>query len=461
MSQTVHSLRRFLNRGSFAELYLEDTASLSLLWEDNRLESSSRAFSSGAGLRYLHNGETRFGHITLPAPFAAAPSEPDAARFGTLASELGEGWPIFTLGSVPVKIEKHHPLSIPFESLSVHEKVELLKRISDEARKAGPFVRQVSVQYGERFKRIAVFNSEGRWIEETRPYAVVGITVIAEKEKLQQTAYEAVGGLGGLEKVRPFAEELARMVGRRAVAKLSAPPAPVGPMPVVLSSSAGGTLIHEAIGHSLEADAVLDETSPSYRGKVGKTVGVPFLNVVDDPTISGARGSFYFDDEGTSSERTLLVENGVLKTYLYDRLSAGRAGVVSNGHGRRESFEHKPIPRMSNTCVLPGTDDPQKIVSDFRDGFLVTKMGGGQVNTANGDFVFEVEEGFHIQNGKAVLVRGATLLGNGPDALFSIEHIGSDWGWGLGTCGKEGQGVPVGDAIPTMKIKSLVIGGGL
>jgi TldD protein len=230
-------------------------------------------------------------------------------------------------------------------------------------------------------------------------------------------------------------------------------------MPVVIASSAGGTLIHEAIGHSLEADAVWEGTSPSYVGKIGTIVANPKLTVFDDPTVPGARGSFRFDDEGTPSEATKLIEDGVLKTYLFDRISARKAGRASNGHGRRESYAHRPIPRMSNTFVAPGPDNPEEILRDFKNGLLVTKMGGGQVNTANGDFVFEVEEGFQVKDGVRTLVRGATLLGNGPKTLLEIDKVGSDHGWAIGTCGKEGQGVPVSDALPTVHIKKLVVGG--
>ncbi len=230
-------------------------------------------------------------------------------------------------------------------------------------------------------------------------------------------------------------------------------------MPVVVCSSAGGTLIHEAIGHSLEADAVLEGSSPAYTGKLGRVVANEKLTVFDNPTVSGARGSFYFDDEGIPSEATKLIENGVLKDFLYDRLSARRADRSSNGHGRRESYRHRPIPRMSNTYVAQGTDDPRKIIMEFKNGFLVTKMGGGQVNPANGDFVFEVEEGYIVKDGHKTLVRGATLLGNGPELLFQIDQIGTDHGWAIGTCGKEGQGVPVSDALPTVHIKKMIIGG--
>jgi TldD protein len=230
-------------------------------------------------------------------------------------------------------------------------------------------------------------------------------------------------------------------------------------MPVVLAAEAGGTMIHEAVGHGLEAD-LAQEGFSVYAGKRGRRIASPLVSVVDDPTLCGARGSYAVDDEGVPAERTLLVDRGVLKTYLFDRLSAAKDGRASNGHGRRQSYHQRPIPRMSNTMILPGADDPAKILADVRHGLLVRKMGGGQVNTVNGDFVFEVTEGYRIEGGEAAYpVRGATLIGNGPEVLRTIDRVGNDLGFALGTCGKDGQGVPVADAQPTLRIPELTVGG--
>jgi TldD protein len=231
-------------------------------------------------------------------------------------------------------------------------------------------------------------------------------------------------------------------------------------MPVVIAAQAGGTLIHEAVGHSLEADSILDGSSPHFAGKIGRRVASEKISVLDDPTRKNQRGSFRFDDEGTPAERTALIERGVLKTYLFDRRSARRAGRASNGHGRRESYAHPPIPRMSNTFIAPGPDDPKRILAETPRGLYVTRLGGGQVNTATGDFVFEVEEGYLIEGGRAGRpVRGANLLGNGPEVLLRIDRVGWDLGWSVGTCGKEGQGVPVSDGLPTLRIPKVVVGG--
>src|SRR4051812_38294488 len=233
-------------------------------------------------------------------------------------------------------------------------------------------------------------------------------------------------------------------------------------MPVVIAAEAGGTLIHEAIGHPLEADAVQKGVSPMYQGAIGKVVGHEKVSVLEDPTMPGQRGFYAFDDEGIPSQRVVLVDHGVLKTYLYDRQTARRDRVPSNGHGRRESFRSRPIPRMANTFVLSGEDDPKAILRSVPNGLLVTKMGGGQVETATGDFVFEVEEGFLLKDGQIQhLIRGANLLGNGPDVLRTIDLVGSDMGWSVGTCGKEGQGAPVSDGLPTLRIPRGVVVGGI
>jgi TldD protein len=286
------------------------------------------------------------------------------------------------------------------------------------------------------------------------------VQVVAADGAVMQTGYETAGGSAGLGAFPPDTlERIGLAAARRAVQMLSARPAPGGRMPVVLSSEAGGTMIHEAVGHGLEAD-LAQEGFSVYAKKRGTRIASPLVSVVDDPTLCGSRGSYTVDDEGVPAERTLLVERGVLRTYLFDRLSAAKDGRASNGHGRRQSYHQRPIPRMSNTMILPGADDPAQILAEVRQGLLVRKMGGGQVNTVNGDFVFEVTEGYRIEGGEvAYPVRGATLVGNGPEVLRQIDRVGTDLGFALGTCGKGGQGVPVSDAQPTIRIPELTVGG--
>ena len=228
--------------------------------------------------------------------------------------------------------------------------------------------------------------------------------------------------------------------------------APGGKMPVVLSQEAGGTMVHEAVGHGLEADLASGGLSV-YAGKMGEQIASHLVTVVDDPTVPGKRGSFPIDDEGTETRRNILVERGILKGFMYDRLQSMKGGAERTGNGRRESYRHRPIPRMSNTLIAPGDSDPAEVIHSTDKGLLVRKMGGGQVNTVTGDFMFEVSEGYFIEKGKVGdPVRGATLTGNGPEVLKMIDMVGNDLGYGLGTCGKDGQGVPVADAQPTLRI---------
>ena len=230
-------------------------------------------------------------------------------------------------------------------------------------------------------------------------------------------------------------------------------------MPVVITSQAGGTMIHEAIGHGLEADLAQEGLSV-FSNKLGTEVASKLITVIDDSTIAKKRGSFRFDDEGTPSQRTVLVENGVLKRYMYDKLTAMKDRVESTGNGRRESYQDRPIPRMTNTFIAEGKHSPEQIILSLDKGLLVEKMGGGQVNTVTGDFVFDVQEGYLIENGKkGEPVRGATLTGNGPEILRSIDMVGTDLGFSIGTCGKDSQGVPVSDAMPTIRIPEMVVGG--
>ena len=438
------------------EIYAEESFRRSLRWEDGRLDEITQSESAGVGLRWLDGAHTRFVAVDARRPASAGLSPAEARALRRLAPG-----PLRLLRAqlAPTTLRTHSVRRDPATD-SLSQKAGWLALAEKAARAEGP-LRQVSLTYGELQKTVGLANSVGEVFAEERTYLTFVVQVTAEKNGVLQTGYEVAAGVGGLEILdRPGLEELARLAARRALAKLEAPSAPAGEMAVVISSQAGGTLIHEAIGHALEADSVQDGSSPHFAGKIGKVVANEKVTVMDDPTRDGHRGSFHRDDEGTPAERTVLVEGGVLKTYLYDRRTAAAAGRVSHGHGRRESYAHKPIPRMSNTFIAPGADDPEAIRRELRRGLWVTRMGGGQVNTATGDFVFEVEEGFWVEDGRVKHpVRGANLLGNGPDVLRSIDRVGSDLGWSVGTCGKEGQGVPVSDGVPTLRIPKIVVGG--
>jgi TldD protein len=438
-----------LAHGDYADLYWEDTRTLSIRWEDKKVERYTGGRECGAGLRYVVGEENRYAYA----------DDPDFLSLESLARGIQ---PSKALPAARPRPPQSHrvPMQEALDAISPEQKVALLESAYRAA--SLPQVRQVAISYGEVARHIRIWTSEGAATEEWRPTITFSISVVAEKNGLLQTAYDALSGTGGWEFFkRQDMAALARKVAERAVKRLDAPPAPLGEMPVIIAAEAGGTLIHEAIGHPLEADAVQKGVSPMYKGAVGKVVGHEKVSVLEDPTMAGQRGFYAFDDEGVPAERVVLVDHGVLKTYLYDRQTAKRDGLASNGHGRRESFRHRPIPRMANTFVAPGTDDPKMILRSVTDGLLVTKMGGGQVEPATGDFVFEVEEGFLIKGGEiGPLIRSANLLGNGPDVLKAMDLVGTDMGWSVGTCGKDGQGAPVSDGLPTLRIpKGVVVGG--
>ncbi len=422
------------------------------------MDEINQSVTAGVGLRGLTDGFTRFVTMDARRPVSEGLTGEERVKLAQSARNFPGGRKNKMLFPEPVL--QHHTIRRAVDSSSLEEKASVLA-VAERAARAEGSLRQVSLTYGVLAKRIASAESGGRVFAEDRSYVTFVVHVSAEKNGRLQTGYEVAAGLGGLEILdgsRPA--ELARLAARRALAKLAAPAAPLGEMPVVISSQAGGTLIHEAVGHALEADSIQDGSSPHFAGKIGRVVAHEKVSVLDDPTRPGHRGSFLCDDEGTPAERTVLVENGALKTYLYDRRTAAKDGRASNGHGRRESYAHKPIPRMSNTFIAPGTEDPAAILRDLKRGLFVTRMGGGQVNTTTGDFVFEVEEGYWVEDGTIKhLVRGANLLGNTAEVLRTIDRVGRDLGWSVGTCGKEGQGVPVSDGVPTLRIPKILIGG--
>ena len=357
-------------------------------------------------------------------------------------------------------VDAGFPIKLPPDGIALQDKVALVNLADRTGRNVDSRIRQVLAVYRDSMVKIEIANSLGEFIETSRTGTLFIVQAVAGEGNVIQTGYEPVGGYSGFEIFRERSpEEIALGAAKRAVMMLSARRAPAGPMQVVLSANAGGAMVHEAVGHGLEADLAQAGMSV-YTGKVGTRVASPLITVIDDATIPNVRGSFNFDDEGTPGQKTVLVENGILKGYLYDRLTAMKDGCPSTGNGRRESYRAKPIVRMSNTLIAPGETSPESIISSVDQGLFVEKMGGGQVNTVNGDFVFEVTEGYLIENGRiAEPVRGATLTGNGPDVLKKIVMVGSDLGFGIGTCGKDGQGVPVADAQPTLLIAEITVGG--
>jgi TldD protein len=450
--------------GEFADLYFEQTRSIVIVCEEDRIEKVISGLDMGIGLRVLSGGKTIYSFTNQIAEEVLFNL---AWKISRVVKEDGEERVIHLLHSSGASFSK--PLvrhsSFPIErdpkDISIGEKVSVVRRANDIARKLDPHVQQVKVLYRDVSQILSIANSEGLLAEGERVGTVFSVQVVSAKGNLIQTGYEPVGGTMGFELFDLYPPEgVAEKAAKRSVLMLSARKAPMGRMPVVLSSEAGGTMIHEAIGHGLEADLAQQGLSV-YSKKIGERVASPQITVVDDPTLPQKRGSYAFDDEGTPSQRTLLVEEGILKRYLYDRLTALKEGMESTGNGRRESYQQKPIPRMSNTLIAPGKAKAEEIIRSVEKGLFIEKMGGGQVNTVNGDFVFEVSEGYLIEKGRVgEPVRGAILTGNGPQVLKEIDMVGDDLGFGIGTCGKDGQGVPVSDAQPTLRIPDIVVGGG-
>jgi TldD protein len=457
-------LRELLREGGdFADLFYDQIYSMLIICEEDRIEKVISGHDIGVGLRILLDGRTIYG-------FTNQITDKDllhlAGRISRGIKENGgEGiinlsrrsrFPISSpqISNTPFTIEKHH------RGATIKEKVSVVKLANDVARRLDSHILQVKVLYRDVSQILSIANSEGVVTEGERIGTIFSVQVVSAKGDLLQTGYEPVGATMGFELFNLYSPEgVAEKAAKRSLLMLSARKAPMGRMPVVLSSEAGGTMIHEAVGHGLEADLAQQGLSV-YSKKIGERVASPLITVVDDPTIPEKRGSYSFDDEGVASQRTLLVEEGILRGYLYDRLTALKEGVKSTGNGRRESYQYKPIPRMSNTLIVPGKMKPEEIICSVEKGLFVKKMGGGQVNTVNGDFVFEVSEGYLIQKGNVgEPVRGAILIGNGPQILKEIDMVGDDLGFGIGTCGKDGQGVPVSDAQPTIRIPELVVGG--
>lgn len=441
------------NGGDFVEVFIEESNGTSISCEDNKIEKILRGTDIGFGLRvisgsqiyYSASTDTNFDNILKEAK--------------KLSKAIKEGGKKQIIPLVP-QISKEESKIIRRPNLvEIDEKISMVMLLNNSARSVSDKIRQVTIRYADSNQAVTIANSEGTYIEDNRIRTRYFINVIAENNGILQTGYEAPGGTVGFELFDEFpAEKTAKKAAERALIMLDAPHAPSGKMQVVLSSEAGGTLIHEACGHALEADFIEKGTS-IFNGKLNQKVASSLITVIDDPTIPKKFGSYAFDDEGTPSQKTTLIENGILKGYLSDLYNSKKLGMKSSGNGRRESFRTKPVPRMSNTMIASGKTDPQDIINSVKNGLLIKRMGGGEVNVTNGDFVFEVNEGYLIEDGKIKHpVRGAILTGNGPHILEIIDMVGSDLGFQVGVCGKYDH-VPVGDAQPTIRIPEIVIGG--
>jgi len=440
----------------FAEVYAEDKRSTSVALDDGRVEQVTSGRDRGAGIRVIKGDTTGFAHtadlseagLRAAAEAAAAAASQGGGGTRTIALTRGAERVISPISQFPDEVRKA-------------DKVAVLQRMDEAARSAGGSIVQVSAGYGDSSKHMLVANTDGVFITDRQVRTLVRVTAVADGDTGMQTGYQSAGHTMGFELFDRIAvEDLARDAARIALTKLNARPAPSGALPVVIKQGSGGVLFHEACGHGLEADLVAKGGSV-YRGKKGELVASPLVTLVDDGTMTGEWGALAYDDEGHASQYNVLIENGVLTDYMWDYLRARNEGRPQSGNGRRQSYQHLPMVRMTNTYVLNGTEEPDDIIRATDYGVYVAKLGGGSVNTATGDFVFGMTEAYLIEHGEITEpLREGNLIGNGPQVLNDIDLLGNDFAMGNpGTCGKDGQGVPVGDGQPTLRVKSMTIGG--
>ena len=443
-----------------ADLYFQSTRFESWGLEEGIIKNGTYSIEQGVGVRMVVGEQTGFAYSDEISFDALVSSAKAAAGIGK-AGQTGkvQAWK----AKEAVKINPLYMTDNPLAALTEDEKIALLNLADKEARAASPYVTQVMANIAGVHEHILIADNEGNLNADIRPLVRMNITVIVEKDGKRESAGTGGGGRYGFDyftqadRVRDYANEAVRL----ALVNLDAVAAPAGSQTVVLGSGWPGILLHEAIGHGLEGDFNRKGTS-AFSGKVGETVASKGVTVVDDGTLENRRGSLSIDDEGTQTNCTTLIENGVLKGYMQDKLNARLMGEQSTGNGRRESYAHLPMPRMTNTYMLPGNDDPEEIVASVKNGLYAVNFGGGQVDITSGKFVFSASEAYLIENGKITQpVKGATLIGNGPDVLTRVSMIGNDLELdaGVGVCGKAGQSVPVGVGQPTLKIDGLTVGG--
>lgn len=437
----VKKLAKF---SDFGEVYQEDTKTYYIENENGRIEKCFKINDSGYSLRTFNRENIKFSSTNSDSPQEM------------LNLHLKN---IKTDNDMIINIVKNTFKSIlNFPEVLFEEKIIIIDEIYSHIKSELKELINSKITYQHYQKKFLVSNSEGI-INSSEIFGErlsIHITCFINNEKF--TVFESAG-----KTFTTLTEEDILSVLKKSIKRMKnmyhAKPCPAGNMPCILSSEAGGTLIHEAVGHGLEAD-LIDKGISIYKDKLGDKVASSLITVVDDSTFPEGWGSFLCDDEGTPAQRTILIENGILRNYLYDKFYALKHNRKSTANGRRQSYAHRPFPRMTNTLILPGTSSANEIIKNFKKGILVNKMGGGQVNTLTGDFIFHVEEGYLIENGEIIHpVKQASIIGNGPNVLNEVEAVCDDFGTSLGTCGKEGQGVPVGDGQPTLLIPYITIGG--
>ena len=443
--------------GDFAEVYVERAETTAVVLEERRVKSAQTGLIQGVGLRVIAGHKVGYAYsddLEDEALFRAA-------RTAALIAQSGGSPREFKVSRSPAPM--YYRVAQPLSQVEVARKADLVLRADRAAHAYDKRVKVVTATYADVTKRIWIASTRGRFAEDTQDLCRLGVSVVAEgKNRERRSGYYGGGGRVSFSHFDTFTpEQCAREAARQAIATLGAAEAEAGPQTVVLAPGWSGILLHEAVGHGLEADFIRKKTS-LFAGKMGQKVASDKVTVIDDGTVANSRGSINVDDEGNPGQRKVLIERGVLKGYMYDALNAEMMGERSTGSGRRESFKHKPLPRMTNTYLAPGDDSPEDILRSVKKGLYCAQFGGGQVDITNGNFVFEVSEAYQIEDGKLGRpVKNAMLIGVGPEALKNVTMVGCDPmpDPGMGTCGKDGQSVPVGVGLPTLRIDGITVGG--
>ena len=458
-SHLAQVMDRLLSRQvDAADIYFQYGRLESWVLEDGIIKEGSHSIEQGAGLRAISGEKTGFAYtdsLDLSRLLDAAGAARAIARAGQHGARAVAG----RITAPPILYAPINPL----DSLSEEQKLDLMRRADAEARAADPRVQQVIVSLVAAHDVVLVMDNSGQISGDVRPLVRMNVQVIVEHNGKRE---QGSSGGGARQALDFFLEgdramSYAREAVRQALVNLEAVAAPAGMLPVVLGPGWPGVLLHEAVGHGLEGDFNRKGTS-AFSGRIGEQVASTLCTVVDDGTLPGRRGSLTIDDEGTPSGNNVLIENGILKGYMQDKMNARLMGVAPTGNGRRESYAHLPMPRMTNTYMLPGQHKPEEIIASVKHGLYAVNFGGGQVDITSGKFVFSANEAYLIENGRVTHpVKGATLIGSGPEAMTRISMVGDDLALdtGVGTCGKEGQSVPVGVGQPTLKIDQLTVGG--
>jgi TldD protein len=453
VQQTVDQALKSADDG---ELYLEYSQSESFSYDDNRLKAATFDTSQGFGLRAVAGEATGYAH-------ASEISEAAIARAANTVRAVSQGYSGAAALAPPRSNVKLYTDIDPLQTAGFEKKVKLLEEMNAYARAKDSRVRQVSASLSGEWQRIEIMRAGGEHYSDIRPLVRINVSVIVEENGRQESGVFGGGGRSGYETYLDpsYWQGAIDEALRQALVNLTSIPAPAGEMTVVLGPGWPGILLHEAIGHGLEGDFNRKKTS-AFAGLLGERVAAPGVTVVDDGTLDGRRGSLSIDDEGTPTNRTVLIEDGILKGYMQDRQNARLMGVAPTGNGRRQSYASPVMPRMTNTYMLGGDKDPKEILASVKKGIYATNFGGGQVDITNGKFVFSCTEAYLVEDGKiGAAIKGATLIGSGPESLTRVSMIGNDMklDTGVGTCGKNGQSVPVGVGQPTLRLDGLTVGG--